>query len=148
MVGFRFEKVLLGGEEEIRFHREHLWKMSQEQLPSLSPGFRFAACNLVVRDQKGEAAVGGAYAYSYCGVFFIEMFWIEPKLQRQGLGRRLFAELEAEARKRGCVRMAGHAFELNANRGFWERLGCRVFGETAAPDPLGQVYFIDKELRD
>jgi ribosomal protein S18 acetylase RimI-like enzyme len=55
---------------------------------------------------------------------------VAPSFQRQGIGRRLVAESEAEASRRGAARIMLHARQAAVS--FYERLGYAVDGEPFA----------------
>ncbi len=57
----------------------------------------------------------------------VHLCYVDPEVQGTGIGRRLMAHLEKEARTSGLARLRLHTAS-NA-RGFYERLGYRVVGE-------------------
>jgi GNAT superfamily N-acetyltransferase len=65
---------------------------------------RVDTCTLDVlaRDDDGEI-VGGLLGRSSLGLFFLDLFYLSPKLRRGGLGSRMIALAEDEARRRGCT---------------------------------------------
>lgn len=89
----------------------------------------------VVHDADGTPQ-GGLSGYTAWGWLFIEKVWIPETLRGQGLARRLLADAEAEAERRGCHGAWLDTFNPAARRAY-ERHGYRVFGEL--PDfPLGR----------
>ena len=71
-------------------------------------------------DDRIVAGIAGAV---WGGCLEIRQFWIEEGRRRQGLGTRLFAAVEEEARRRGCrqILLATFSFqapEFYAKRGF------------------------------
>jgi GNAT superfamily N-acetyltransferase len=105
--------------------------------------FRLLA--LTITDDAG-AVVGGLWARTAMGWLFVELLFVPEALRNQGIGRDLLRRAEAEAVARGCHHVWLDTFEFQA-RGFYERLGYRIFGEL--PDyPAGfSRYFMRKALR-
>lgn len=106
--------------------------------------------DLVLRaaEAGGDLAGGVTGATSY-GWLLVKMLWVRKDLRSQGLGGRLLAAAEAEARHLGC-----HAAWLEtsnaAARGFYLTQGYAVFGElanAAAEAPPGHTrWFLQKRL--
>lgn len=71
------------------------------------------------------------------GVTEVDPLYVEPSLQRGGVGRLLWAELEAYAREIGATSIFldsdPHAV------GFYERMGCRVIGEAPSGSIPGRM---------
>lgn len=99
---------------------------------------------LLVRDDSG-AIVGGQWGRSGKGWLFIDLFGLPPEMRRQGLGRRLMAMAEDEARRRGCVGVWLDTFSFQA-RPFYEKLGFTVFGELRDYPPGHTRWFLSKRL--
>jgi ribosomal protein S18 acetylase RimI-like enzyme len=57
----------------------------------------------------------------------IDNLWLHEYFRRQGLGSRLLATAEKEARQRGCRRAMLKTFSFQA-RTFYEKNGYRVTG--------------------
>jgi len=106
-----------------------------------APTLRFA----VWAADDGGARVGGLEAALRWGWLRIDSFWLPPALRGRGLGRTMLHEAEAFARARGCVASYLDTFEFQA-RGFYERLGYRVFGVQEGFPPGSRRYFPQKSL--
>ncbi len=100
------------------------------------------ALAVLIKDQAG-ATVGGLWGFTSRGWLHVEMLAIPDALRGQGLGSRLMAAAEAEALARGCDAAWLDTFQA---RGFYEKLGYRVFG-TLDHYPRGhQRFFLTKPL--
>lgn len=79
-----------------------------------------------VRDDDGRvlAGISGIVWGRCCD---LQAMWVDDALRGRGLARALMAGAEAEARRRGCRRVAFFAYDLLAP-GFYPRLGYRTVG--------------------
>src|SRR6476661_4501349 len=84
-----------------------------------------AARELTVRlvDESGELAAGLS-GWTWGVAAGIGMTWVRDDARGAGLGTRLLAEFEAEARSRGCTHVFVTSFTFQAP-GFYERYGYR-----------------------
>ncbi len=99
---------------------------------------------LIVRDAAGKPT-GGLWAVSYWGWMFVQLLYLAPELRRGGLGSRLLAQAEAEARRLGCIGIWLDTFSFQA-RPFYERHGFREFGRIE-DYPVGAArHFMAKRL--
>jgi GNAT superfamily N-acetyltransferase len=100
---------------------------------------------VLLRDPETRAVVGGVWGRSVWDSFYVDML-VAPEDQRgAGLGGDLMAQVEAEARSRGCLNIWLDTFAFQA-RPFYERLGFRVFGQIDGPKPMFPRYFMIKDL--
>lgn len=97
-----------------------------------------------VRDAKGQVR-GGFLVELYYETAFLKWAWVDPKLQRKGLGRVLMAMAEDEARRRGAANLWLDTFSFQA-RPFYEKLGFKVFGTLQLGRPGVERYFLNKDL--
>jgi len=100
---------------------------------------------VLVRDGAQGDIAGGLIAYSRWQEFFIDLIALPEHLRGQGLGARLLAMAEAEARARGCslIWLDSYAFQSN---GFYERHGFEVFATFDGPGPIYPRLFFKKGL--
>lgn len=81
-----------------------------------------------VTDEAGDL-VGGPAAWTWGGLCGIELLWVRDDSRRDGWGSSLLRAAEAEARRRGCDRVAVSSFTFQAP-GFYERHGYAETGRT------------------
>ncbi|MET0153496.1 MAG: GNAT family N-acetyltransferase [Candidatus Binatia bacterium] len=100
---------------------------------------------LAVFARERGRIVAGLYGWTWGGCCHVKLLWVEERRRGGGLGTRLMAMAEREARARGATQMLleTHSFQAPA---FYRRLGFRVAGEFAGY-PLGhRQLFLSKRL--
>jgi GNAT superfamily N-acetyltransferase len=96
--------------------------------------------------EPGETAVlGGLWAQSRWGAFYVDMIVVPEALRGTGVGTDLMTRAETEARARGCHLMWLDTYAFQA-RPFYERLGFQVFGQMDGPAPFYPRWFMRKSL--
>ncbi|MFC0409998.1 GNAT family N-acetyltransferase [Roseomonas elaeocarpi] len=100
---------------------------------------------ILLRRPGSDAVVGGLLGRTAGGMLFVELFFIPEDLRRGGLGRRLLAQAEEEARRRGCHGAWLDTYSFQA-RGFYEKQGYTVFGEIRDYPPGHSRYFLSKRF--
>jgi GNAT superfamily N-acetyltransferase len=101
--------------------------------------------DILVRDDNSGEVVGGLLGRSSLGMFFLDLFYLPKELRRGGLGSRIIALAEGEARKRGCTAAFVYTVTFQAPD-FYERHGYRRFGEIACPPDGATRIFLTKAL--
>lgn len=99
---------------------------------------------LYVRDADGTL-LGALIGSTYWGWLEIDKLWLDERLRGQGYGRRLMAQAEATAIRRGCQRAYVTTFSFQAP-GFYERLGYVVVGRLDDYPPGAAFYGLRKAL--
>ena len=107
------------------------------------PYDRLPLC-VLVRDGTGEL-LGGATGYTNWGWLYVDCFWLPEPLRRGGLGARVLAAAEDEARARGCRRARLYTYSFQA-QGFYERQGYAVFGVLEDYPPGHRQIWMRKDL--
>lgn len=97
---------------------------------------RHAPLTVLARDASGEL-VGGLRASTVWGWLQIAELWVAEPHRGRGVGRRILATAEDEARRRACRHALLDTFDFQA-RGFYERLGYVVVADLA-DFPRGHV---------
>jgi GNAT superfamily N-acetyltransferase len=93
----------------------------------------------------GGRILGGLWGRTELGVLFLDMLFVAEELRGEGLGARLLAAVEEEARRRGCLRAVVETSSFQAPA-FYEQHGYREFGRVEfAPPGLARI-FLSKEL--
>ena len=99
---------------------------------------------ILVRDRNKEI-VAGLYGWTWGRCCEVRTLWIDEQWRRQGLGTRLMAAAEAEARARGATQIVTSTHSFQAPD-FYRRLGFYTVGQIE-DYPLGhQHIFLRKQL--
>ncbi len=101
--------------------------------------------DILVRDDNSGEVVGGLLGRSSLGLFFLDLFYLPKTLRHGGLGSRMMALAEDEARRRGCTAAFVYTVTFQAPD-FYERHGYRRFGEIACPPDGATRIFLTKTL--
>jgi GNAT superfamily N-acetyltransferase len=104
-----------------------------------------ATLDIVVRDEESGEPIGGLLGHTSFGLFFLDLFYLPQALRGRGLGGRIIALAEDEARRRGCTAAFVYTVTFQAP-GFYERCGYRRFGEIACPPDGATRIFFTKSL--
>ena len=100
---------------------------------------------LTITSPARDDVLGGLWAQSLWGSFYIALVVAPEGARGQGLGTRLMELAHAEAVARGCRSMWLDTYAFQA-RGFYERLGFSVFGQIDGPPPVFPRVFMQKLL--
>ena len=100
---------------------------------------------ILVEDPETGEATGGLFGRTAWRWLAIETLFVPPPLRAAGLGRRLVAQAEAEALRRGCLGAWVDTFSHQAP-GFYQGLGYRRFGEIEDHPPGHRRIFLRKRL--
>lgn len=91
--------------------------------------------------------VGGVDGYTYWRWLYVSHLWVRDDGRGKGIGRRLMATIEHQARLRGCRASWLDTFSFQAP-GFYESIGYRQFGELAEFPSGSTRHFLWKILND
>ena len=80
---------------------------------------------VLVRDD--DRVVAGASGIIWGGGCQVHVVWVDEPLRSRGLGRALMAEVEDEARRRGCRLVMGLTYDVLTGD-YYDRLGYRTVG--------------------
>ena len=100
---------------------------------------------VVLAHDDAGAPCGGLWAVTGRSWLYLDLFVLDAAARRAGLGSRILAMAEAEARARGCVGVWLDTFSFQA-RPFYESLGFEVFGQIDGPAPAFPRWFMKKGL--
>jgi GNAT superfamily N-acetyltransferase len=105
----------------------------------------WATLDVVVRDDNGGEPVGGLLGHTSYRLFSLDLFYLPEYLRGAGLGSRIIALAEDEAKRRGCTAAVVWTVTFQAP-GFYERHGYHRFGEIACPPDGATRIFLTKTL--
>ena len=98
-----------------------------------------------VRASEDGEIIGGISGGTSLGLLTINLVYLPETLRGTGIGARMMAIAEQEARHRGC--RAGVVYTINFQApGFYQRLGWRVFGESPCNPPGTGRVFLTKDF--
>lgn len=121
--------------EDVAFLEDRLYEFNVEAT-GCSDG---RGLGVFVRAADGRIRAAAA-GHSWGGTCDLKQVWVEPGLRRRGLGRRLLALAEAEARRRGCAQIVLTTHDFQAPD-FYRRLGFELLAEI--PDyPAGHRHLV------
>ena len=101
--------------------------------------------SIVARD--GDAVIGGLNGATHWGWCYIRQLWVHESWRRHGLGARLLAETQTQARVRDCLGLYVDTFDVGA-AAFYERAGFVVFGRIDGFPPGYARMFLQKRLKE
>ena len=99
---------------------------------------------VTLRDADGKF-LGGVYCDLYWNALFIKWVWLDESVRKTGLGADLMRDAEAEGKRRNATMSHLDTFNFQA-RGFYEKLGYRVFGTLDYPGTNFQRHYMSKTL--
>ncbi|WP_435972197.1 GNAT family N-acetyltransferase [Streptomyces sp. Qhu_M48] len=100
---------------------------------------------VLVRDPETRQVVGGLTGRTSLGLFFLDLFYLPPRLRGSGLGTELLRQAEDEARARGCRMAVLYTITFQAP-GFYQNHGWKRLGEVPCDPPGASRVFMTKEL--
>ncbi|WP_311791467.1 MULTISPECIES: GNAT family N-acetyltransferase [Pantoea] len=100
--------------------------------------------NVILYDDE-QHIKGGLLAHTWFGTLDIHYLWIDEAYRQHGTGRQLMQKAEEEARSRGCHMAVVDTLSFQA-RGFYEKLGYRVYGEQDGYAQRFARYYLAKRL--
>ena len=109
-----------------------------------APPHQYRRLCVFLRDARGAVA-GGLTGGTFWGWLHIELLWLPEDARRQGLGTRVMAAAEDEARRRGCRHVFVDTISFQALP-FYLKLGYTQWGQLD-DFPAGHTrYFLQKAL--
>ena len=97
-----------------------------------------------LRDDNGTLRAG-VDGFTWGGYARVVTLWVDESLRGHGLGRRLLAAAEDEARRRGCRTIILDTHDFQAPE-FYKKLGYRVCGIFEDIGGRYNRYFLSKKL--
>jgi GNAT superfamily N-acetyltransferase len=103
------------------------------------------ALAILLRDPETQEVVGGLLGRTSLGLLRVETFFLPEDLRRGGLGSRILAMAEEEARRRGCSRAVLSTIHFQAP-GFYAKQGWEVAAKIECEPPGHTRFHMTKEL--
>jgi len=103
------------------------------------------ALAILVRNPETENVVGGLWGRTSLGLLRVERFFLPEDLRRGGLGSRILAMAEEEARRRGCTRAVLSTIHFQAP-GFYAKQGWEVAAWLECEPPGHTRFHMTKKL--
>jgi GNAT superfamily N-acetyltransferase len=95
---------------------------------------------ILLRDPGTDTTIGGLWAQSAYGWFFVDLLFVPEAMRRSGIGSQLMRRAEAAAVQRRCVGVFLDSFSFQA-RGFYEKLEYEIFGTLDYPRGVTRYFF-------
>jgi GNAT superfamily N-acetyltransferase len=103
------------------------------------------ALAVLVTDPATKRVVGGLLGRTSLGLLRVETFFLPENLRRSGLGGRILARAEEEARRRGCTRAVLSTIHFQAP-GFYAKQGWEVAARIDCDTPGHTRFYMTKKL--
>lgn len=117
---FRYEEPSVA---DIEYLEDRLYEFN-EAATGISDG---RSLGVFLRD-AAQIIVAAAAGHTWGGTCELRQIWVAEPLRRQGIGRSLLAEAEAEAVRRGCSQLVLTTHSFQAPQ-FYQKLGFTVVSE-------------------
>lgn len=117
--------------------------LSEFNRKRLGGGQDWAGLTVLLRD--GSRVRGGLLGFTHWDWLFVQFLWVEEALRGRDWGTRMMTMAEDEARRRDCVGIHLDTMSFQA-RGFYDKLGYKLFGELADFPRGHRRYFLWKPL--
>lgn len=108
-----------------------------------------AACHrplvVLISDPDAGTVLGGLWGSTNFTQLHIDLLYVPDALRGTGIGSAVIGQAETEAVRRGCRGVWLDTYSFQA-RGFYERLGYRVFGTIEDYLPGHDRFFLSKAL--
>jgi len=105
----------------------------------------FRPLAVLASDPNTGEVIGGLSGRTSFGLLFVERFFLPDNLRGNGLGSRLIALAEEEARRRGCTRAALFTLTFQAP-GFYLKQGYEVAAQLECAPPGATRMLMTKKL--
>jgi GNAT superfamily N-acetyltransferase len=100
---------------------------------------------VVASDPDTGEAIGGLFGRTSFGLLFVEQFFMPENFRGNGLGSRVIALAEEEARRRGCTRAALFTLTFQAP-GFYLKQGYEIAARLDCAPPGATRMLMTKRL--
>jgi len=103
--------------------------------------------NIFARDPETNRVVGGLLGRTSLGLLRVDRFFLPEGLRRNGIGSRILATAEQEAKQRGCTRAVLSTLHFQAP-GFYVKQGWEVAARIDCEPPGHTRFYMTKKLSE
>ncbi|MFN8791753.1 MAG: GNAT family N-acetyltransferase [Bdellovibrionales bacterium] len=123
-------------------HRAYLKELFSN--PHLKPEYkRYLQVSFTARDSLSQK-VGGLVGLVSFDYGYIEVVWVDSKVQGQNIGKTLVEEFERRVQALNCQRVQTVINSYDQSLGFWTKLGYSVFHELPSPARDFSIQYLQK----
>ena len=115
-------EILSGDEDDAEFIDDQLVAYNWSQVPAARD---FEWIGRKIQGDHGEPVAAGFAAVNFWNITFIEMLWVDEPFRHQGIGSRLLARIEREAKETGAFMVILDARDWNVD--FFKKHGYTVY---------------------
>ena len=137
-------KVEVINEEDAAVYDELVAGVREHRFENIG-GEETKPLSVVARDEHGKL-IGGVAGRTIYNNFLIGVLWVNKETRGSGLGRRLMALAEFEAKKRGCVVAQVDTLSFQAPV-FYQKIGFEIVGTAPAFHGSPERYFLLKKYQ-
>lgn len=129
------EDVVLTLTDELDPSAEAVIKNGLDKYNEKMAGYRdWRPLRVLVSDPRSKTVLGGLLGRTSLGLFFVDSLFLPESVRGHGIGSRIMATAEQEAKKRGCSTAVLYTITFQAP-GFYERGGYQALGRIEVEAP-------------
>lgn len=105
-------------------------------------GLRIEAAQhyLIEAKDHDKSVLGGAHFLIQRDILYIEVFWIDPEVQKKGIGSEIFTAIKKFGKEHDVSSIVGTTRRSDNNLNFWLHEGSQIIGSIKLKND--EMYFI------